>query len=90
MGEGDGKLGGNLGHSAPESPPVIIKDETTGKRSLDYMSVAEHLVDKMEWVDGRADADHVSRFRIRDLERHPERLEEVVGEIAMGRSLLER
>ena len=69
---------------------VFAGDETTGKRSLDYMAIAEHLVEKLEWVEGRADADHVSRFMIRDLERHPERLEEVVGEIAMGRSLLER
>ncbi|MEZ7978245.1 MAG: hypothetical protein QMC74_00925 [Myxococcota bacterium] len=80
----------SLAHTVGEEVFVFAGDETTGKRSLDYMSVAEHLVDKMEWVDGRADADHVSRFRIRDLERHPERLEEVVGEIAMGRSMLER
>ena len=80
----------SLARMVGEEVFVFAGDETTGKRSLDYMSIAEHLVDKMEWVDGRADADHVSRFRIRDLERHPERLEEVVGEIAMGRSLLER
>ena len=80
----------SLAHTVGEEVFVFAGDETTGKRSLDYMSIAEHLVDKMEWVDGRADADHVSRFRIRDLERHPERLEEVVGEIAMGRSMLER
>jgi hypothetical protein len=27
---------------------------------------------------------------VRDLDRHPERLDEVIGEIAMSRSLLER
>lgn len=69
---------------------VFAGDETTGKRSLDYMAIAEHLVDKLEWVEARPDADHVSRFRVRDLERHPERLEEIIAEIAMGRSLLER
>ena len=30
------------------------------------------------------------RFRVRDLPRHPERLDQVIGEIAMGRSILER
>ncbi len=69
---------------------VFAGDETTGKRALDYLAIAEHLVEKLEWVEARGDADHVSRFRIRDLARHPERLEEVVSEIAMGRSLLER
>jgi hypothetical protein len=65
-------------------------DETTGKRSLDYVAIAEHLAEKLEWVDSQPDSDHVSRFRIHGLDRHPERLDEVVSEIAMGRSMLER
>jgi len=80
----------SLAHTAGEEVFVFAGDETTGKRSLDYMSISEHLIEKLEWVDSRADADHVSRFAIRDLARNPERLEEVIGEIAMGRSLLER
>ncbi len=65
-------------------------DEITGRRALDYQAVAHHLVNKLEWVESRPEGDHVARFRIRDLGRHPERLEEVVAEIAMGRSQLER
>lgn len=65
-------------------------DEITGRRALDYQAVAHHLVSKLEWVESRPEGDHVARFRIRDLGRHPERLEEVVAEIAMGRSQLER
>ena len=80
----------SLGHAVGEEIFVFAGDETTGKRALDYLAIAEHLAEKLEWVEARPDADHVSRFRIRDLARHPERLEEVVGEIAMGRSLLER
>jgi hypothetical protein len=80
----------SLARTAGEEAFVFAGDETTGKRSLDYMAISEHLVEKLEWVESRPDADHVSRFRIQDLERHPERLEEVVAEIAMGRSLLER
>ena len=62
----------------------------SGRRALDYQAVAQHLIDKLEWVEARPDADHVARFRVRDLARHPERLEEVITEIAMGRSQLER
>jgi hypothetical protein len=65
-------------------------DELIGKRALDYPAVVEHLVNKLEWIDSRPDADHVARFHVRDLAAHPERLEEVMGEIAMGRALLER
>jgi hypothetical protein len=65
-------------------------DEVSGRRALDYEAVAQHLVEKLEWVEARPDADHVARFRIRDLARMPERFEEVVAEIAMGRSQLER
>jgi len=65
-------------------------DEVTGRRALDYQAVAQHLIEKLEWVEARPDADHVARFRIRDLARMPARLEEVIAEIAMGRSQLER
>jgi hypothetical protein len=65
-------------------------DELIGKRALDYQAVVEHLVNKLEWIEARPDSDHVARFRVRDLASHPERLEELMGEIAMGRALLER
>ncbi len=51
--------------------------------------MVEHLVAKLAWVEALPDADHVARLRILDLARSPARLEEVVAEIAMGRSLLE-
>jgi len=80
----------SLAYRVGEETLTFCGDEQGGRRTLDYLAVAAHLVDKLEWVDMRPDADHVARFRIRDLERHPERLEELIGEIAMGRSLLER
>jgi hypothetical protein len=51
--------------------------------------MVEHLAAKLAWVDALSDADHVARFRIRELALHPERIDEVVGEIAMSRSVLE-
>ena len=35
------------------------------------------------------DEDHVARFRVRDLASQPERVDELVAEIGMGRSVLE-
>ncbi|MHA7837619.1 MAG: hypothetical protein ACX98W_09195, partial [bacterium] len=80
----------SLAYRVGEETLTFCGDEVSGKRALDYLAVAEHLVEKLEWVDPRPDADHVARFRIRALGDHPERLEELIGEIAMGRSLLER
>ena len=80
----------SLAHVVDEETFIFGGDEINGKRSLDYMAVTEHLANKLEWLETRPDADHVARFQVRDLGRNPERLEEVIGEIAMGRSLLER
>ncbi len=80
----------SLSHRIGEEIFVFAGDEGSGRRSLDFLAVTEHLVDKLEWVEARSDGDHVARFRVRELERYPERQEEVIGEIAMGRSLLER
>jgi hypothetical protein len=69
---------------------VFGAEEQSGRRVLDPGMLSEHLAEKLEWVEALADQDHAARFRIRGLEAHPERLDEVVGEIAMGRSILER
>jgi hypothetical protein len=69
---------------------VLAADEPAGRRSLDVGTVVGQLGDKVDWVEPLADNDHLARFRIRDLAQHPERLEEVIGMIAMARSFLER
>ena len=69
---------------------VLAADEPAGRRSLDVGTVVGQLGDKVDWVEALADNDHLARFRIRDLAQHPDRLEEVIGMIAMARSFLER
>jgi hypothetical protein len=69
---------------------VFGAEEQSGRRVLDPGMLSEHLAEKLEWVEALADQDHAARFRIHGLEANPERLDEVVGEIAMGRSILER
>ena len=68
---------------------VLGADDATSRRALDLGAMIEHLAEKFSWVKLLPDADHVSRFRIEGAAAHPERIDEVVGEIAMGRSLLE-
>ncbi len=72
-----------------EETLVLASDEGTTRRSLDVLGMAEHLAGKHEWVDALPDADHVARVHVRGLASHPERLEDLLAEIAMGRSILE-
>ncbi len=69
---------------------VFGAEELTGRRSLDLGGLVDHLASKLEWVEALAGDDHVARFRLRELASNPDRLDEVIGEIAMGRSLFER
>jgi len=64
-------------------------DDAWAKRGLDLESMAEHLANKHSWVELLPSADHVARVRIHQLASEPERLDAVVSEIAMGRSILE-
>ena len=79
----------SLGFVEGEELLVLGADEQPGRRSLDVMGMAEHLAGKHDWIDPMPDADHVARISVRRLALHPERLDEVLADIAMGRSILE-
>ena len=68
---------------------VLGGDELGARRPLDLGALVDHLATKLEWIESLSDADHVARFRARGLGAEPTRLDEVVSEIAMGRSILE-
>jgi hypothetical protein len=68
---------------------VLGGDESPGHRGLDLGAMTAHLSAKLEWIDALADDDHVARMRVRDLWRTEGRMDEVVAEIAMGRSIVE-
>ena len=48
-----------------------------------------HISEKLEWVEALVASDHVARFRVSNRDKYGERLDDVIGEIAMGRSILE-
>ncbi len=80
----------SLATRAESNLVVVSGDEVTGRRTLDFASMVDHLSDKLEWVDGLPDDDHVARFTVRDRAQNPERLDDVISEIVMGRTLLDR
>jgi hypothetical protein len=79
----------SLTFSEGEEAFILAGEEGPLRRNLDLISMATHLVAKHEWIEALPVDDFVARFRVRDLTGNPERLDEVIGEIAMGRSILE-
>jgi hypothetical protein len=68
---------------------TLGSDEGASRRAFDLAAMVEHLAEKFAWVRPLADGDHVARLRIEGAAAQPGRIDEVVGEIAMGRSILE-
>ncbi|MEE2678390.1 MAG: hypothetical protein VX546_07425 [Myxococcota bacterium] len=68
---------------------LLGADEGRGRQGFELGAMVTHLATKHEWIEPHRDEDHVARLRIRDMAAHPERLDEVVGALGMGRSILE-
>lgn len=64
-------------------------DESSARHGLDLVGMVNHLANKHTWVEALPNVDRAARFRVRDLPDHPERIDVVVSEIAMGRSIFE-
>ena len=79
----------SLTYSEGEEVFILAGEEGPLRRNLDLLSMATHLVSKHDWVEALPGDDFVARFRVRDLAEYPERMDELIGEIAMGRSILE-
>jgi hypothetical protein len=79
----------SLAHPVGSELLVLGGDESRARRGLDLGGMADHLATKHEWIRSLRDDDHVARVRVLDLQSYPERLDEVIGEIAMGRSIVE-
>jgi hypothetical protein len=85
------RYGSQLSLAFAEGEEVVIfgGDESSSRRNLDLMSMVLHVATKHDWIEAPRSEDYVARIRIRDLAANPDRLNDVIGEIAMGRSILE-
>jgi hypothetical protein len=70
------------------SETLILAADDRGQRNLDVGALAAHVANKHDWIELLPEEDRSAALRISDLARRPERLDEVLREIAMGRSLL--
>jgi len=78
-----------LGRHDGESTFVLAAEDNAGRRPVDVAGMAEHLAQKFSWVEALPDEDHVARLRVKGLASDPGRLEALIAEIGMGRSILE-
>jgi len=85
------RYGSQLSLAFTEGEEVVVLggEEGASGRNLDLMSMASHVATKHDWIEPSASEDFVARVRIRDLAANPDRLNDLIGEIAMGRSILE-
>jgi len=71
------------------SETLLLTADERGPRNLDVGSLAVHVASKHDWIESLPEEDRSAVLRVADLARRPERLDEVLREIAMSRSLLE-
>ena len=69
---------------------AVTGDDGSTRNALDLGALADHLAAKFDWLTRWPSHDYVVRVHVVDLPARPERLDEVIAEIAMGRSVLER
>ena len=79
----------SLAFTEGEEVVVLAGDDSSSGRNLDLMAMAAHVATKHDWIEATQSEDYVARIHIRDLAANPDRLNDVIGEIAMGRSILE-
>ena len=68
---------------------VLAGDEGPGHRGFDLPGMVDHLSVKYAWIEALPAEDRVARLRVQRLREEDGRLDEVVTEIAMGRSIVE-
>jgi hypothetical protein len=68
---------------------VLAGDEGPGHRGFDLPGMVDHLSVKYAWIEALESEDRVARLRVQRLRDEDGRIDEVVSEIAMGRSIVE-
>jgi len=79
----------SLAYRESQELVVLSSDDARGRHALDLGAMVDHLAAKHAWIEALRDEDHVARIRVRDVHLRPERLDETVAEVAMGRSIFE-
>jgi hypothetical protein len=82
------RTGARLSLASREGDPIVLFGCNEEKRHLNALALVERLEGRLPWAHARPGGDRIGRLEIDELDRHPERLESLVGEIVRNKSVL--
>ncbi|MFQ5515671.1 MAG: hypothetical protein ACE5FG_14755 [Myxococcota bacterium] len=80
--------GARLSLVSREDDDLVVLGCNDEKRHINILALVDHLAAKLPWAEVAVGGDRVGRLRIEELSQHPERIDQLIGEIARNRSLL--
>jgi len=80
--------GARLSFASREGDDLVQVGYNEERRHINVMGLMDQLDSRMPWLHSRPSGDRVGRLEIEDLPHHPERIEEVIGEIVRNKSIL--
>jgi hypothetical protein len=83
-----GATGARLSLAAREGDDLVLLGSSDDKRPLNVVGIAEALEASLPWARSEPGGDRVGRVRIAERTRHPERVEQLIGELVRQRAVL--
>ncbi len=80
--------GARLSLSSREGEDWLLIGANEEKRPINVLGLADHVGAHVPWAQSRSGGDRMGRIRVAELDRHPERIEALIGEIVRNRSIL--
>ena len=80
--------GARLSLSSREGEDWLLIGANEEKRPINVLGLADHVGAHVPWAQSRSGGDRMGRIRVAELDRHPERIETLIGEIVRNRSIL--
>ena len=82
------RTGARLSLAAREGDDLVVLASNDEKRPLNVMSLLDAVGGELSFVRPKTGGDRVGRARVDELDRRPERIEELIGGIVRHRSIL--
>ena len=80
--------GARLSLSSREGENLLLIGCNEEKRPINVLGLADHVGGRVSWAEAQLGGDRMGRIRVAELDRHPERIEALIGEIVRNRSIL--
>jgi len=82
------RTGARLSLAAREGDDLVVLSCNDEKRPLNVVSLLDAVGNELPFVRPKVGGDRIGRARVDELDRRPERIEELIGGIVRHRSML--